>query len=65
MIQASHYIEQYRQNGKDRIINSPIQELKKITTGLNLTKSSNCKTVAVWKIQFKPGYPIIKTAENE
>ena len=53
MENASHFIEQYRQINKDRIVNSPVNEISKLEASLNLTKICNCKTIAVFKIKLK------------
>lgn len=52
---ATHYMEQYRQQDKTRLVTGPLQEIKELPKSLKLTKSSNCKTIAVFKIKFKPG----------
>lgn len=54
----THYIEQFRQNNKTLIVNSPLQPINKLEAGLKLTKNYNCKTIAVWKIKLKPGVTI-------
>ena len=53
MQNATHYIEQYREVNKTRLINSPVQNINRLEAGLNLTNLCNCKTIAVFKIKLK------------
>jgi len=50
---ATHYIEQFRTNGKTKVVNGPMQPMANLVNSLRLTKSSNCITLAVFKITFK------------
>lgn len=52
---ATHYIEQFRQKNRTLVVNGPLQEIKNLSKSLTLTRSSNCITIAVFKIKFKPG----------
>ena len=52
----THYIEQIRQKDKTRLVNFPMQEIENLDKSLKLTKSSNCVTIAVFKIRFKDTY---------
>jgi len=52
MLNATHYIEQFRQKNRTLVVNGPIQEIKNLPKSLQLTKSSNCITIAVFKITF-------------
>jgi len=64
MTGATHYIEQYRQKNRTLIVRSPVQDISRLQTGLNLTKASNCITIAVFKIKFKPGCEPVKPDES-
>ena len=55
-MEATHYIEQFRGKSKTKLVNGPIQEIENLDKSLKLTKSSNCVTVAVFKIRFKDTY---------
>lgn len=59
---ASHFIEQFVDVRNGKLMNSaqPL-EIKNLKHSLDITKASpTLVTIAVWKIKFKPGYPIVK-----
>lgn len=50
---ATHYIETFRQNDNNKIVSGPMQKIDKLPDSLSITKKSNCRTIAVFKIKFK------------
>lgn len=55
MSEATHFIEQYRQKDKSLLISLHPKPINQLSHSLELTKSCNCITVAVFKIKPKPG----------
>ena len=53
-MQATHYYETYRQLDKNKIVTGPLLKMDNLENSLAMTKASNCKTVAVFKIKYKP-----------